>query len=106
MNKYLVIYRAPASSRANVPSPEQQKAAMDDWMGWAKRTGSALAEMGAPLGASAHVGGEAAADDMGGFSILAAESLDHAKKLLDNHPHSKTPGGFIEVFEFVKMPGM
>jgi len=75
-------------------------------MGWAGRTGSALVEMGAPLGATAHVGGKAAADDVGGYSMLTAESLDHAKKLLDKHPHSKTPGAFIEVLEVVNLPGM
>jgi len=55
---------------------------------------------------TAHVGGKAAADDVGGYSMLTAESLDHAKKLLDKHRHSKTPGAFIEVLEVVNLPGM
>lgn len=108
MNKYLVLYRAPAAARAQMASqsPEQAKAGMDLWMAWSKRVGAAIVELGAPLGAATHVGGKSAADDMGGYSILQAESLDHARKLCDGHPHSHMPGGWIELYELVKLPGM
>jgi hypothetical protein len=108
MKKYLVLYRAPASSRAQMASatPEQSKAATDAWMGWAKRTGSALVELGAPLGQGGSLNGKPASDDVGGYSIVQAASLDAAKGLFDGHPHLKTPGGGIEVFEFVAITGM
>jgi YCII-related domain len=108
MNKYLVLYRAPASSRAQnaSASPEQSKAQMDAWMSWAKRTGPALVEMGAPLGPRANLAGKEAEGDLGGFSILTAETLDHAKKLLDGHPHLATPSGSIEVLEMIRLNGM
>jgi hypothetical protein len=107
MTKYLVLYRAPASSRQSMASmtPEQAKAGMDMWMAWAKKTGPALVELGSPLGASASIGGKPV-DDLGGYSILQGESLDHAKKLLDNHPHSHTPGATYDIVELVKIPGM
>lgn len=108
MHKYLALYRAPAASRKQMASasPEQAKAGMDAWMSWAKRTGTALVDMGAPLGAAIGIAGKPVADDLGGYSVLQAESLDAVKKHFEGHPHLQMPGGTIEVFEFVKLPGM
>ena len=41
-----------------------------------------------------------------GFSILEADSVDAANKLLDDHPHFHSPGPSIEVLEFLPIPGM
>jgi hypothetical protein len=107
MTKFLVLYRAPASSRQQMASatPEQAKAGMDMWMAWSKKMGAALVEIGAPLGAAASLGGKPY-EDLGGYSIIQAESADHAKKLLDGHPHSHMPGGTIDILELIKIPGM
>ena len=44
---------------------------------------------------------------VGGFSIVQANSIDDAAKLVKDHPHFKSPGGAsIEVLEFAPMPGM
>jgi len=43
---------------------------------------------------------------VGGYSILQAESKDGLMDLLNNHPHFMAPGASIEVFEFLPMPGM
>lgn len=104
MNKYLVTYHAPSSSFQQMASatPEQRQAGMDMWMSWAKKAGSALADMGAPLGSSVALGGTSR-HDLGGFSVLQAESVDAAKALLDGHPHLHTPGGWIEVHPFMAM---
>jgi hypothetical protein len=42
MKKFLVLYRAPISAREQMAkaTPEQAKAGMDAWMGWAKRSES------------------------------------------------------------------
>jgi hypothetical protein len=108
MKKFMVLYRAPVSAREQMmgSTPEQAKAGMEAWMAWAGRCGDAIVDMGSPLGESAHVGGAPAAGHIGGFSILRAESLDGAKKLLDGHPHLGMPGASIEVLEFLPIPGM
>jgi hypothetical protein len=109
MKKYLVLYRAPVSAREQMAkgTPEQQKAGMEAWMAWAKRAGSAIVEMGSPLGDTATLGGAAGAGHIGGFSILQADSLSGAKKVLDGHPHlSGMPGASIEVLEYLPIPGM
>jgi hypothetical protein len=79
---------------------------MEAWMAWATRASSALVDMGSPLGQTANVGGAASAGHIGGFSILQAESIDAAQKVLDGHPHLHMPGASIEVLEFLPIPGM
>ena len=108
MSKFLVLYRAPSSARERMASmtPAEQKAGMDAWMGWAKKAGSGLVELGAPVGAGVSLGQKAASADVGGFSILQADSLEAAKKLCDGHPHLQTPGGTIDILEHVSMNGM
>jgi len=108
MPKFLVLYCAQGSVREQLSrvSPEQAKAGMDLWMAWSRRVGSALVDMGAPVGDGTVLGPGTAPTKLGGYNVLQAESLDAAKKLLEGHPHYHTPGGWIEVFEQVTLPGM
>lgn len=109
MKKFLVLYRAPASAREQMANatPEQAKAGMDAWSAWSRRAGSAIVDLGAPLGIAAQLGGNTAAGDpIGGYSILQAASLDEARKALDGHPHLTMPGSSIEVLEYLQLPGM
>jgi hypothetical protein len=108
MSKYLVLYRAPSSAKERMAAmtPAQQKAGMDAWMAWSKKAGSGIVDLGAPVGASVALGAKASPPDVGGFSILQADSLDAARKLCDGHPHLETPGGTIEILEHVSMNGM
>ena len=57
MKKFLVLYKAPASSFEQMmkATPEQQKAGMAAWMAWGKSAGSSIVDMGAPLGKSLRV---------------------------------------------------
>jgi hypothetical protein len=61
---------------------------------------------GAPLERAATIGGPASAGHIGGFSILQAASADALKQTLEGHPHLKMPGGSIEAFELLSLPGM
>jgi hypothetical protein len=111
MKKFLVLYRSSVSAADQMANatPEQAKAGMDAWMSWANRAGSAIVDLGSPVGASVAVGsggGGRADGHVGGFSILQAESLEAVKSLLVGHPHLMMPGGSIEVHEFLQLPGM
>ena len=57
MKKFLVLYKAPTSSfeQMKKATPEQQKAGMDAWMSWSKKTASSTVDMGGPLGKSLRV---------------------------------------------------
>ena len=112
MKKFLVLYRAPTSSFDQMKSAtaEQQKAGMDAWMTWMKKAASSIVDMGAPLGKSVRVASSGAAststNDLGGFSILQAESKEALAETLKGHPHFMMPEGFIEVVEVMPVPGM
>ena len=110
MAKYMVLYRSstpPRDQMANL-SPEQAKAGMEAWMTWAGKAGSAIVDLGSPLGAVATVGKAGPSGwPIGGFSILEADSVDGVKKVLDDHPQLSMPGeASIEILEFLPVPGM
>jgi hypothetical protein len=112
MKMFLVLYRAPTSGFEQMKNatPEQQKAGMDAWMAWGKKAHASIVEMGAPLGKSLRVskGGAASptTNDLGGYSILQAESKEALAKTLEGHPHFMMPEGWIEVVEIMPVPGM
>ncbi|HEV3190767.1 MAG TPA: hypothetical protein VGY54_09745, partial [Polyangiaceae bacterium] len=69
---------------------------------------TSIVDMGAPLGKSLRVtkgGTSPATNDLGGFSILQAESKEALAETLKGHPHFMMPDGFIEVVELMALPG-
>jgi hypothetical protein len=111
MTKFLVLYNSPvpaAEMMANA-TPEELKAGMDAWMSWSQKNGDFLVDFGLPLGSSMRVETGSASPGSAqatGFSIVQADSLDSAAKLLEDHPHLQTPGGTIDVLECLPVPGM
>ena len=111
MKKFLVLYKAPLTSFEEMMKapPEQQKAGMDAWMAWSKKAGPAVIDLGAPLGKTVKVtagGPSPSRNDLGGYSIMQAESAEALGQSLKGHPHFMMPDGFIEIVEMMPMPGM
>ncbi len=111
MKKFLVLYKAPTSAfeQMRKSTPEQQKAGMDAWMGWAKKAGPSLVDMGGPLGKSLRVtqgGASPSTNDLGGYSVMQAESKEALGESLRGHPHFMMPDGSIEIVELMPMTGM
>jgi hypothetical protein len=111
MKKFRVLYKAPTSSFEQMmkATPAQQKAGMDAWMAWSKSAAAAIVDMGAPLGKGMRVtpsGASALANELGGYSILQAESKEALAPQLKGHPHFLTPEGTIEIVEIMPVPGM
>jgi hypothetical protein len=111
VKKFLVLYKAPASAFEQMmkATPEQQKAGMDAWMAWSQRAAASIVDLGAPLGKSLRVaksGASPTTNDLGGYSILQAESKEALAETLKEHPHFMTPDGTIEIVEIMPMPGM
>lgn len=113
MKKFVVIYHAPPSlmeQTANTPQEEKEKS-MQAWMEWAKKCGDKLVDLGQPLGngqaLKAGGNGQPSKHDVAGYSVLQAESMEEAKKLLQDHPHLQWDGSCsIEVHEAMPIPGM
>jgi hypothetical protein len=111
MKKFLVLYKAPTASFEQMmkATPEQAKAGMEAWMAWGQNAASTIVDMGAPLGKSLRVtpaGPSPTQNDLGGYSILQAESKEALAATLKGHPHFMTPDGFIEIVEIMPIPGM
>jgi hypothetical protein len=91
-------------------TPEQQKKGMDMWRKWMGDHKTALVDGGAPVGKTKRVDTKGASDvknDIGGYSIVQAESADAATKIFGKDmPHLMMPGAWIEVSEIMQMPGM
>jgi len=106
MSRFMVLYRAPVSSRDQLAdaTPEQLEAGAAAWQAWGTKVGYALTDLGAPLAHTTHVGpGAPGADGVCGFSIIEAGSADEVDTILDGHPHLQMPGASIEVLEFIPM---
>jgi hypothetical protein len=109
MSTYVLLYRAPSSAMEQMASatPEQAQAGMEAWMQWAGQAGDRIVDLGAPLGASTTVGahGDLAGDDIAGYSLMQAGSVEELKDLLEGHPHLQMDGASIQVLEVLPMPG-
>jgi len=105
MKKFLVLFKASAEEFATAmkATPDQAKAGMDAWMAWSKKAGSAVVDLGQPVGNGATVAKDGTTGKgttiVGGYSIMQAESLADLAKVLVDHPHFMMPGGSIEVLE-------
>jgi hypothetical protein len=112
MKKFLVLYRASQSGFEQMmkASPEQQKAGMEAWMNWSKKAAGLIADMGGPLGKAVKVsksGAVAASpNDLGGYSIMQAESKEALATQMKEHPHFMMPDGWIEIVDIMPVPGM
>jgi len=110
MNRYIVLYHAPASAMEQMAraTPEEQKKGMEVWMQWATRMGDSLLDLGAPLAAGRRMNPDGSTfsmgDDTSGYSIIQADSMDAALKLLKDHPHLVwNEACWIEVHEAMEL---
>ena len=110
MTKFLVLYQSDITGRERMESanPEQMQASMAQWMKWKEDTGDTMVEFGSPINIGKHVTADGIIDGQAnftGYSIIQAESLDEAAKVIQSHPILKA-GTTIEILEFLAMPGM
>ena len=113
MKKFMVLYMAPSAQFEQMmknATPEQQQKGMDAWMKWMNANKASLADGGAPLGKTKRVDANGTKDtknEVGGYSIVQAESHDAAAKMFGkDHPHLHVPGAWIEIVEIMPVPGM
>jgi hypothetical protein len=107
MGKYVFAYHG-----GRVPeTPEEQQQVMGAWMEWFGKLGSSLVDPGQPIGrartfsAGGQISDGGGANPVSGWSIVAADSLDHAVRLAKECPVLQG-GASIEVAEAMDIPGM
>jgi hypothetical protein len=113
MKKFMVLYMASGAEFEKMmksSTPEQQKIGMEAWMKWMNANKASLVDGGAPLGKTKRVdqnGASNTKNEIGGYSIVQAESHDAATKIFGkDHPHLQMPGAWIEITEIMPLPGM
>src|SRR3954449_5510775 len=113
MKKFMVLYMASKAEFEKMmknSTPEQQKKGMDAWMKWMNENKTSLVDCGAPLGITKRVDSSGASNtknEMGGYSVVQAETHDAAAKMFGKeHPHLQVPGAWIEIVEIMPMPGI
>ena len=103
MRNYMLAYHG-----GKMPeSPEEGAEHMAKWKAWAEDLGDSLVNNGTPLGNSKTVSSSGVTDGGGddpliGYSILKAENIDEAVKMVENSPHVNY-GGTMVVAEMIKM---
>lgn len=112
--RFLIIYHAPLDAMAQTvnASPEEMAEGMAMWKAWAKRAGSKLVDLGAPLvnGKRIQPNGSTGSStrDVTGYSMIEAEDWEDLMALLTGHPHISgwDPEATIEVHETMFIPDM
>ncbi len=112
MKKFIVIYHAPIDfmKESMNSTPEEMKKGMEDWMLWAKNTGKNLVDFGLPLMGGIKLsydgGSTESKKEVCGYSILEADDMNHAKSIMQDHPHLKWKEGCeVEIHESMPVPG-
>jgi hypothetical protein len=112
MKKFLVLYRMDIAEMRKMmanTSEEERKKGMREWESWMKKHKASMADQGGPVGKTKRVASNGITDtsnDVGGYSIIQAESQQAAGALLADSPHLTMPGATAEVMEIMQMPGM
>ena len=111
MAEFIVVYYAPqtAMEKMKNTSPEDMKKGMESWMKWAEKCGEHLVDMGAPLANGKRIDASdtitPSKTEVGGYSVLKADSMAKVAELLKGHPHLKWADGcYIEVHEKMPLP--
>jgi hypothetical protein len=106
MATYLVTYHGGGEMPA---APEAQQKMLAAFGAWAASLGSAMTDRGAPLASAKTVSADRVADGqtaaaISGYTVLEAENLAAAVKLVQSHPFL-TRGGSLQVSEAVDLGG-
>jgi hypothetical protein len=112
--RFLIIYHAPSDAMTQTmnASPEEMAEGMAMWKAWAKKAGSKLTDLGAPLvnGKRLHPNGSTGSStkDVTGYSLIEADDWEDLMDLLSGHPHISGwhPEATIEIHETMLLPGM
>ena len=104
MKRFMVLYMASGAEFEKMmksSTTEQQKKGMEAWMTWMNANKASIVEGGAPLGKTKRVdagGASNTKNEIGGYSVVQAESHDAATKIFGkDHPHLQVPGTWIEI---------
>ena len=110
MEKFMVLYYAPMEAMQSMATatPEEKEAGMEAWMAWKEKAGDAVLDFGSPCMPGEICGADGnfspALNEITGYSIMQANSIDGLKEMLKDHPHlAWWDGCKIEVKSCIQM---
>lgn len=114
MKRFLAVFTgAPTAMASWERLSETERRALEAkgvaaWKKWAQEHADAVVEMGGPLSRTKKVDRQGVTDvrnNLGGFTIVQAQSQDAAARLFLDHPHFTIfPGDGVEVMEVLPIP--
>ncbi|HEV2514198.1 MAG TPA: hypothetical protein VGV07_03025 [Devosia sp.] len=110
MAKFLAVYIGTASEaeKAQPLDPATEQQGMAAWGRWAADNSSSIVDPGGPLGRTKAVdsnGMRDATNQLTGYVIVEADSIEAAAALFSKHPHFNVfPGDRVEIVECLGMP--
>jgi hypothetical protein len=115
MKKFLAIFTGTSEKRekwmqqSEEVRNEKTNAGIAAWQTWALANQKQILQGGGPLGVTKRVDAAGISDgrnNLGAFTIIEAESQEHAARLFLNHPHFTIfPGDAVEIMEILPIPG-
>ncbi len=110
MPKFMLLYKGEPTEHAEM-SEDQMAGEMAKWMAWGEKVGPALTDFGNPFGPGASAVGDGSAGkpiSLTGYSIVEAEDLSAAVRLVEGHPFlgDGSADFAVDVFEVMPASGM
>ena len=108
MQTFLALYMASVEKQADWKhtSPEAQKEGMDEWLAWANSHTDAWVDMGNPTGGNQRIdqsGASPSQNEVCGYSIVQAESIEAAAAMFVNSPHVTQLDAWVDLMPIVNM---
>jgi len=114
MPRFLAVYTMKPENVVRfraLPKAEQDAidaAGLKQWLDWEKANAASFADTGGMVGKTVRVtkdGIAKAQNDICGYVVVEAESIDAAARLFENHPHFTIfPGDSVDIMPFVTGP--
>jgi len=97
MSTYVFVYRTPRDFTPGDPAES------DAFIAWFRGISNHVVELGEPVYSRHQAGADAGETDLGGYSLISADTLEEAVALTDGCP-ALARGGSVEVGELTPLP--
>ena len=113
MKKFMALYMAPIAKMKEMmknSTPESREKENESWRVWMESKKDFIVDHGAPLGKTKRANSAGVTDvsnEIGGYTIVEAESHEAAAQLFTDNPMLVGMGeAHVDVMEIMPMPGM
>ena len=113
MKKFVVVYRVPVETmqkwRAETPQEEIMKQGQElgeKMMAWMQKNEKAIVDKGLPMGKNMRMtekGIEAVSNDLNGYLVVEAESIEKVAEMFKDNPHWIVPTAYLDIMEVSHM---